>query len=396
MTDVTGREPTRARPRSHTSGARAYVRWGLLASAVAVCLPAARDLVAGGRPAAASAVLALLVAGAVVAHVRTLGRALDGPVSAVLPLPVLAAALAVLGVLVLVEPLRALGWTMVAGCAASALLLSRERRARTLLGIAGLAVLIGVAFGTVGSPAPLPPVVRATAAALAFLIPLTIDASMFWLWRIVQRLDTARRLADELATSRERARIAAELHDVQGQSLHVIAMRAELVERLVLDDPAAAAEHARIVRTLAAGALAETRSLVHGYRVGDVAAEVSNAADLLRAAGARTVVRGDPAGIRTADAAVFAPLVREATTNILRHSVPLHVEITVERDVHALSLHVVNDGASGDRGSGAGGTGIAGLRERFERRGGSLIVDDSESDRWRLTGTVPIPASQGD
>ena len=55
-------------------------------------------------------------------------------------------------------------------------------------------------------------------------------------WRIAIELDQARRAAAELATTRERLRLAEDLHDILGHALEVVSLKSELAARL-LDDP---------------------------------------------------------------------------------------------------------------------------------------------------------------
>lgn len=237
----------------------------------------------------------------------------------------------------------------------------------------------------------LPPTERA--GPLTFLLaagvlatPTAIDLASVGVLRVLDRLDEARRDADELATTRERVRIAAELHDVQGHSLHAIAMHAELTERLVGTDPDAAATHARTVRTLAADALAESRTLVRGYRDADLAGELRNAAGLLRAAGADAEVDGDPATVPAVHAVLLGPVVREAATNVLRHSDPDRVRFVVRRAGDRTELEVRNDGVPDGPGppDPSGGTGLAGVRDRIGKRGGRVEAGPDGAGTFRL------------
>ncbi len=407
MTDVTGDrvtgEPTgtAARtPGTDTKAVRSWTRWGLLVTALLGLLFAQQSVTDDPWPPVLRGVLLVVALGVAAAHVLTSGRALSGS-APVLPgvVALVAAVVAVVAVLV-VYPDAVTAWLVPLGVAMSALGMARGWRPGDALVLVAAVVVVAVVLGVLGAPAQTPGPLRPLLAAL-IAAPIALDVSQFWVWRVVQRLDDARELAAELAATRERARIAAELHDVQGHSLHVIAMRSELVDRLLPDDPATAREHARAVRELAAEALAETRSLVHGYRTGDVAAEVRNAAQVLRAAGAEVTVRGDPAEIPAPAADAFALLVREATTNVLRHSTPDAVEIRVERDAGSVRVAVRNDGVNEPSGGpdGDGGTGVSGLRERFARRGGTVTAGPGDTvgpdtAGWTLSGTIPLGAGR--
>jgi two-component system sensor histidine kinase DesK len=220
--------------------------------------------------------------------------------------------------------------------------------------------------------------------------PLLFLLSTWW-WDVVVRLDGARRDAAQLAVTRERLRFASDLHDIQGHHLQVIALKAELAERLLDRDPQAARENIHEVRTLARTALEDTRSLVRDLRQVSLAEELANARDVLEAAGAGTAVRTvevtDPAG-RT----LLGLAVREAATNILRHSTATSVTIVLARRAGELVLRVENDGATAHAGDGpTSGTGLAGLHRRFAAAGGS-VTGRRDDGRYVLEARLPAAA----
>lgn len=214
------------------------------------------------------------------------------------------------------------------------------------------------------------------------MIPLVVLPSV-WFWRIALRLEQARGQAAELAVLGERLRFAADLHDVQGHHLQVVALHAELAARLLeAGDPDGAAAALAQVRGQAAEALGETRALVSDLRRVSLAQEIDNARAVLEAAGSRVRVDLEGEATRLGEAAerVLGLAVREATTNVLRHARAGRVDLRLEADGPDRSrLSVVNDGAPGrmsedsavDAGVGAG-TGLAALAERAEAAGGSL------------------------
>lgn len=69
-------------------------------------------------------------------------------------------------------------------------------------------------------------------ALLVLLTPTTFLVSG-WLWHLIIRLDEARTVSGQLAVARERLRFASDLHDIQGHHLQVIALKAELADRLL-------------------------------------------------------------------------------------------------------------------------------------------------------------------
>ncbi|MFL0425713.1 sensor histidine kinase [Micrococcus luteus] len=231
--------------------------------------------------------------------------------------------------------------------------------------------------------------------AVGFLVWSVITACMIvptvWFWRLMQRLDNARRQAADLAVTRERLRFAADLHDVQGHHLQVIALKAELAERLLAKGRTEDAEASlHEVREQAREALAETRALVRDLREVSAERELVNAQEVLAAAGTATEVGADPhlGPLGTAAGRLVGLAVREATTNILRHASAGHARIELTAaGPDAVRLVIVNDGAP-TADAGTGGTGLAALAERAEAAGGTLTATQAGGE-FTLTLTVP-------
>ena len=179
-------------------------------------------------------------------------------------------------------------------------------------------------------------------------------------------IDQARRATAELAVMRERYRFAADLHDIQGQALHVSRLKLRLADELLDRDPAAARTQLREAEQLVVDAIAETRRLAYGQRTVTLAGELTNSESLIRAAGISFAVAGAaPVGHRLDD--LFALVVREATTNLLRHAQAEHVAIRLGPD----SVRIVNDGAEEAT---RVLSGLARLGERFAAAGGVLVT----------------------
>ncbi|MBG6226511.1 two-component system sensor histidine kinase DesK [Arthrobacter sp. CAN_A2] len=283
--------------------------------------------------------------------------------------------------------------------ACNALAVVVGRRARWwILGV-GLVVLVahgllGLLLGQgIGGPSWEDGSVGALAV-WALMSPGLYVASIWW-WDIVLRLDDSRRTSGELAVTKERLRFAADLHDIQGHHLQVIALKTELAGRLLDVDPAAARIQIAEAQQLARTALEDTRALVHGYRTVSLAAEAANAAEVLRAAGIECSVDVDAEELPSEARTLFGLVIREATTNILRHSEATTVTLRLTRSGVGSVLTVLNDGACGGVDARPGGSGIDGLRRRFEAVGGGIEVR-REGGLFRLTArTSGRPAAGG-
>ncbi|GAA0429993.1 hypothetical protein Aca07nite_38590 [Actinoplanes capillaceus] len=218
-------------------------------------------------------------------------------------------------------------------------------------------------------------------------------ASVFaqiWICVVAERLDRARHIERTTAVTGERRRFAAELHDIQGHNLQVIALKSELAERLAVTDPARAAEQMREVQELARQALGDTRELVRGYRSVSLDTEIANAARVLGAAGIRSSISlpPDPPGLPPAVENLFGLVVRECTTNVLRHSTAARCEITLTGDG---ALRFVNDNPFDGPDGPAGG--LAGLRDRLTAAGGSLRFRRTDGE-FTVTAALPVAAAR--
>lgn len=224
---------------------------------------------------------------------------------------------------------------------------------------------------------------------LAFVAWVTLGP--LWAWDVAGRLDQARRLAAELAVQDERLRFAADLHDIQGHHLQVIALKSELAARLADADPSRAAGEMRQVQRIAVDALQDTRAVVQGYRRTTLDDELANATRVLAAADidARTRI---PAAVDTGVLAetgrhLLGLVMREATTNVLRHSRAHTAEVAYRVADGYAYLQVGNDGVDPSPAV-DDGTGLRSLADRLRGAGGELTwVRDG--DWFTLTARVP-------
>lgn len=256
--------------------------------------------------------------------------------------------------------------------------------------MAGLWVIEGATLAvtpSTGVPLPHP--------MFAFLLPLVTALSM-WSWDIVLELDRARGTEARLAAAQERLRLAHDLHDLQGHHLQVIALQLELAERMLPRDPAAAAEQIALARGSVDEARRGTRELAGRFRGVPLPDELANAGDLLRAAGLRVEVDVDPRAAE-APADVLGPVIRECTTNVLKHGAGGWAELSLHRRPGVWELRVDNDvradapdaPAAPDRSGLAGGAGLSGIAARVAAVGGS---HSGRRDGDRFTVVVQVPA----
>ncbi|MGA5302456.1 sensor histidine kinase [Nucisporomicrobium flavum] len=254
-----------------------------------------------------------------------------------------------------------------------------------------------------------PPVVPAAGSGVAFLAALAgsrgavtqalVDAAItalgagglyaqIWVLHVAERLERARTLERAAAVSEERLRFAADLHDIQGASLHVIALKSEFAQHLVTGDPARAVAELREVQELALRALTETTDVVNGYRNVSLDREIVNAARVLRSAGIAVTIPELP-DIKEPAKALFGLVVRECTTNVLRHSAATRCEIKVFVNDGLAELRLTNDRPLDPAPAPAGG--LAGLAGRLTAAGGALDYAGTP-ENFTVRATVPVTA----
>ncbi|MEU4220722.1 histidine kinase [Actinoplanes sp. NPDC026623] len=232
----------------------------------------------------------------------------------------------------------------------------------------------------------------ATDAAIAMLCAAGLY-SQVWVLRVAQRLDRAHRLERAAALAEERLRFAADLHDIQGHSLQVIALKSELAERLAGADPARAVAEMREVQALARQALGDTREVVRGYRAVSLDTEITNAVRVLNAAGIESSL--DRAGslppLSSAAENLLGLVVRECTTNVLRHSAARRCTVSLAPGPGGVRLRFTNDAPLGDTDAEPGG--LAVLADRLAAAGGRL--DRSRTaDEFTVSAHLPADADR--
>jgi two-component system, NarL family, sensor histidine kinase DesK len=208
--------------------------------------------------------------------------------------------------------------------------------------------------------------------------------------RTIRELRSAREEIARLAVSEERLRISRDLHDLLGHTLSLVALKSELAAKLLDSEPARARAELQEVHQVSRQALAEVRGAVQGYRRLAFADALEGARAALTAAGISSTVESSDAELPAEIESVFAWAVREATTNVVRHSGARSCRIRVAAEGEIVSLLVDDDGRPPT--SSRDGAGLAGIAERARRLHGTLDAGARPEGGFRLRLTVPLRA----
>jgi two-component system sensor histidine kinase DesK len=204
----------------------------------------------------------------------------------------------------------------------------------------------------------------------------------------VIELRAARAQVARMAVAEERKRFSRDLHDLLGHSLSAIVLKTELAQRMFAGSPERSVRELHEIERTAREALQRVRAAVAGYHQPTLAQELSAAAELLEAAGITVRVDNRVSDLPASLDALLAWTVREAVTNVFRHSRARSCTIRVGQPEGCVRLEVLDDGAGSDA-SVSGGTGLTGLSERASAAGGKLWTERTSSGGFALRVDVP-------
>ena len=249
---------------------------------------------------------------------------------------------------------------------------------------------------------------------LAVLLPVLLTGLTMIGFRmqmvLMRELAQARGAVARLATNEERLRLARDMHDLTGQSLSMITLKSELAAKRLAKLPSSVERDAALaelgdIGQVSRQTLHDIREAVSGYRRPTLAIEVITARHALEAAAIS--LDDDPAltlrsGTFDPDhEAALAWCLREAATNVIRHSGATTCRMRLAERGAELSLEITDDGRglagvhqASDTPQASRGSGLRGMSERLAAVSGRLSLGAAEPGAarrgFRLTATVPL------
>lgn len=200
-----------------------------------------------------------------------------------------------------------------------------------------------------------------------------------------ERQNRLRTAEVDLAVADERTRIAGDLHDILGHSLTVVAIKAELAQRLLDTDVERARAELRDLEALARDALSDVRATALGVRGISLPGEIAAAREALHAANVTAELPGAADDVPTRNRELFAWTLREAVTNVVRHAHATRVTVHLT----PTTLEILDNG--GGAPTAGPGQGLAGLRRRAEALGGTFAAG-RRADHPGFRVRVEVPA----
>ena len=195
---------------------------------------------------------------------------------------------------------------------------------------------------------------------------------------LIQMSKNADKTQAKLDMVSERERIAHDVHDVLGHSLTVITLKADLARKLLHADPDRADAELEAIAQLSRSSLAEVRSTVTRLRIPDFSGEIQASERALQTASVTAKLPDAERALSAVgvNSSLFSWVLREAVTNIVRHSQAGFCEVRVSNT----GLEILDNGV-GIPAEYAAGSGIKGMKSRVESAGGTLVVEDAPA-RW--------------
>lgn len=193
--------------------------------------------------------------------------------------------------------------------------------------------------------------------------------------KLEEQLEDANKRIAELVKQEERQRIARDLHDTLGQKLSLIGLKTDLARKLIYKDPEQAKDELKDVQQTARTALNEVRKMVSSMRGIRLKDELVHVRKLLDAAEIKFELNQT---VPTSNVSLFLENVlsmclKEAVTNVVKHSKATVCTITIHQETNEISVTVSDNGIGipKDRGNGSG---LLGIEERLEFVNGSLTI----------------------
>jgi two-component system, NarL family, sensor histidine kinase DesK len=208
------------------------------------------------------------------------------------------------------------------------------------------------------------------------------------------RADAKLRMAhteiEHLAKVAERERIARDLHDVLGHTLSLIIVKSTLAGKLIDKHPEKAKDEIADIEKASRDAMAEIRSTLRGYSIYKLSEEIQRAKSTLGSAGIAAESDAAEVNMSPAQESVVALIMREAVTNVVRHSHARTCRLKLAAENGSCVLSVEDDGRGGIQ---TEGNGLRGMRERIEALGGTVVRDTSAGTRLKFEFPLTAPGN---
>nr|WP_106781457.1 sensor histidine kinase [Lysinibacillus timonensis] len=214
---------------------------------------------------------------------------------------------------------------------------------------------------------------------------------------LVGELEVAKERIEELIIFEERQRIARDLHDTLGQKLSLIVLKSDLAKRLVLKNPDDAIHELKDIRHTASIALKEVRELVSDMRAVKLREELIRVEQILKAANIQYEIIGNVQhlNIPVLTENVLSMCLKEAVTNVVKHSGAKKCKIMVEQNHNEILIKVQDNGHGINMNDDFFGNGLRGMEERLEFFNGTITLENEKGTILNISVPLAITHQEG-
>lgn len=204
------------------------------------------------------------------------------------------------------------------------------------------------------------------------------------------RLDAAHTQIEKYIQQEERHRIARDLHDTLGQTLTMIKLKSELTSRLIDHNADEAKQEVKDISMMARKALHQVREAVSEMRYISLESELETSQALMEGINIELNIEkeGELPLLPSFGETMIALTIREAMTNIMKHSKANQCIVRLMTFDNAFSIQIIDNGI-GLRDKGPG-NGIQSMKERMEVVQGTAEVANGSSGGTSVTLILPI------
>ncbi len=227
------------------------------------------------------------------------------------------------------------------------------------------------------------------------LVPMMIIQLVFPI--LIYFVEKSKNLQNELADvntqlvqQEERQRIARDLHDTIGHSLTMIKVKTELTTKLIDRDPSSVKQELNDILATTRTALKQVRELVSDMNFVSLQAELHHCQQLLQSANIKTTIHNHCPKIvlSSVEETMLALCVREATTNMLKHSQAQNCHMQIHCRTRQYTIAIQDDGIGLEQ-KGLG-NGMSSMKERMRVLQGNALFEDNTKTGTKVILSIPI------
>ncbi|HFJ9404404.1 TPA: sensor histidine kinase [Bacillus paranthracis] len=209
------------------------------------------------------------------------------------------------------------------------------------------------------------------------------------------QLNEANEQIKDLVKREERQRIARDLHDTLGHTLSLITLKSQLVEKLIVKNPERASTEAKEITQTSRTALKQLRELISDMRMITVEEELEQIKAILQAANIELEIKQETSAslLSPIEQNILGMCLREAVTNVVKHSKATHCTVSLLESQGELIL-TVKDNGIGLADQNHDGNGIRGMKERIALIDGFVELG-TINPGTSLTVKVPVVIRTG-